>query len=358
MNLASEVSEVATRAIGTDPTWQEERAMISTVLVPLDGSPVAEQAIPYAQALLPDGGEVVLLRVVPELDLLLTELLRTLEQAAAEGATDIDGVLKTLEHAAAKGTTQMNAVPKDLEREATRIANSGLQSATEVARGDAAAQILRAIERDKVDLVVMTTHGRGAIGRTIFGSVADRVSQASPVPVLLVRPSPGGLESATADIRRLVVPLDGSELAEGALPVAVALAKRLRAQVRLVRAVELAATIASMNGLAVPSIPVSGEVYEQVLEAVLGDARGYLVAVAVRLEQAGVAATWAVLEGSPFFAIAEATETGDLVVLASHGRSGVMRWLMGSVAEKLVREAPVPVLLVPSAGRGTGAVGG
>ena len=57
-------------------------------------------------------------------------------------------------------------------------------------------------------------------------------------------------------------------------------------------------------------------------------------------------------EGSPFFAIADSTKTGDLLITTSHGRSGVLRWLLGSVAEKLVREAPVPVLLVPSTGRG------
>ena len=84
-------------------------------------------------------------------------------------------------------------------------------------------------------------------------------------------------------------------------------------------------------------------------EAVEHDARDYLTAVVARLEDEGVSATWDVLEGSPFFAIADATQTGDLLVTTSHGRSGVLRWLLGSVAEKLVREAPVPVLLVPSA---------
>jgi nucleotide-binding universal stress UspA family protein len=70
------------------------------------------------------------------------------------------------------------------------------------------------------------------------------------------------------------------------------------------------------------------------------------------LKEEGVAASGAILDGSPFFAISDATEPGDLIVLTSHGRGGVRRWLLGSVAEKLVREAPVPVLLVPAVERG------
>ena len=70
------------------------------------------------------------------------------------------------------------------------------------------------------------------------------------------------------------------------------------------------------------------------------------------MKDEGIAASGAVLNGSPFFAINDATRPGDLIVLTSHGRGGVRRWLLGSVAEKLVREASVPVLLVPAVERG------
>ena len=308
--------------------------MISTVLVPLDGSPVAEQAIPYAQALLPDGGEGVLLRIVPELDPLLTELLWTL-QAEPESA-------------------ETAAVRAELERVKARVTDTRVRWITDVASGDPAEEILKAITRHRIGLVAMTTHGRGALGRATFGSVADRVSRESPIPVLLVRAHPDGLPVVTADIRRLIVPLDGSDLAEASLPLVVDLAKQLGIPVHLVRALNLAAVLTPLvdgGGLLVSPSP---EVYEQMTESVESDAREYLMSVSTRLEEEGVSATWSVLEGSPFFAIAEATETGDLLVTTSHGRGGVLRWLMGSVAEKLVREAPVPVLLVPSVSRGTG----
>jgi nucleotide-binding universal stress UspA family protein len=308
--------------------------MISTVLVPLDGSPVAEQAIPYAQALVPDGGEGVFFRVVPELDPLLTELVWTL--------------------ASAPESAEIAAVQAGLERVKARVGDTPVRWMTDVASGDPAREILEAIARHRTDLVAMTTHGRGALGRVAFGSVADRVSRESPVPVLLVRADSDGLPPTTADIRRLVVPLDGSALAEVPLPLVVDLAKHLGIPVHLVRALNLAAVLTPLidgAGLLVPPPP---EVSEQMRAAVEPDARDYLTSVAARLDDEGVSAASEVLEGSPFYAIAEATKTGDLLVTTSHGRSGVLRWLLGSVAEKLVREAPVPVLLVPSASRGTG----
>jgi len=300
--------------------------MISTVLVPLDGSPVAEQAIPYAQALLPDGGEGVFLRVVPELDPLLTELVWTLESAPE--------------------STETAAVRAELERVKARVGDTPVRWTTDVTSGDPAEEILEAISRHRSDLVAMTTHGRGALGRVTFGSVADRVSRESPVPVLLVRAHSDGLSPTTADIRRLVVPLDGSALAEASLPLVVDLAKRLGIPVRLVRALNLAAVLTPLVDGAGLLVSPSPEVTEQMTEAVERDARDYLTAVAARLEDEGVSATWSVLEGSPFYAIADATKTGDLLVTTSHGRGGVLRWLLGSVADKLIREAAAPVLLV------------
>ena len=308
--------------------------MISTVLVPLDGSAVAEQAIPYARALLPEGGTLVLLRVLPEAEPALTELHWSFDEAP-----DVDDAAS-------------DAARTALEQVIARMGDTSRRRVVRVARGDPAEQILRAIARHAIDVVVMTTHGRGAIGRAIFGSVADRVSRASPVPILLVRSQPSVDATALAEVRRLLVPLDGSDLAEAALPLARELAQRLEAPVHLVQAVDFTALLAPVTGGGVLAVSPPGEVYQELMETIERGARDYLASVAARLEAEGMTATWAVLDGSPYFAIADAAEPGDLIVLTSHGRSGVLRWLMGSVAEKLVREAPVPALLVPSAGRG------
>jgi nucleotide-binding universal stress UspA family protein len=154
-------------------------------------------------------------------------------------------------------------------------------------------------------------------------------------------------------VQRLVVPLDGSELAEGALPLAVALARQQEIAISLVRAVDHASLLASLSdGTGLAFVP-PGEVYQEMIESINSAARDYLASVAARVEKEGVKVTWAVWEGSPYVAITDATQRGDLIVLTSHGRGGALRWLMGSVAEKLVREASVPVLLVPSINRGS-----
>lgn len=301
--------------------------MISTVLVPLDGTTVAEQAIPYAQALLPDGGRVILFRVVPEPEPPLIELLWTLE--SPENATS-------------------EAARAALETTIARAHDARLRWEARVAQGHPAEQILQAAGHGGVDMVIMMTAGRGAIGRAVFGSVADRVSRASPVPVLLVRPRPESATATAAEIRRLVVPLDGSQLAEAALPPATEIARRRGILVSLVQAIDLTALLTPVSAGGVLTVPLAPEVYEQTVATVERGAREYLAAVAAGLQAEGVDASWTVLEGSPFFAIADATQPGDLIVMTSHGRGGVRRWLLGSVAEKLVREADAPVLLVGS----------
>ncbi|MCA9878119.1 MAG: universal stress protein [Thermomicrobiales bacterium] len=315
--------------------------MNPSLLVPLDGSPEAEQALPYAQALLPSGGQIRLFRVVPGLEMLL---------ANEPALTELQWVLAPAPEATRNA--DLSAVQADLDRIGARIGDSQVTWSAEVVEGDPATQLLQAIARRGVDLVVMTTHGRGALGRAVFGSVADRVVRTSPVPVLLVRPTAADQAPATATIRRLLVPLDGSVLAEAALT----LARRLQIPVHLVRATNTAMVLATLSSGPFPVAPPA-DIYDRLTTDLEGAAATYLNDVATRLQGEGLAATWEVRGGSPYDEIADASQPGDLLVLTSHGRGGVMRWLLGSVAEKLVREAPVPVLLVPAANRGDDAVG-
>lgn len=307
-------------------------AEMSRILVPLDGSPAAERAIPFAQAMLAPGDEIVLLRVIPEPDPVLTELLWAIDspQDEAEAATARD----------------------DLKRVKSQRIDPDVQSTIEVTVGDPAEQILHVIDQMDIRSVVMTTHGRGAIDRVIFGSVADRIARTSPVPVLLVRPELTETGPATAVLHRLVVPLDGSPWAEAALPRTMELAQQLMIPVHLVKVINSAMVLASLSGGGMFPVAPPQDIYEQLIMDLEGTASAYLNSVATRLQERGIKATWAVLDGSPYTEIANTLQAGDLLVMTSHGRGGVMRWLLGSVAEKLVREAPAPVLLVPSELRG------
>jgi nucleotide-binding universal stress UspA family protein len=266
------------------------------ILVPLDGSPEAEQALPYAETLAEPGCQLILLEVAPDPDDEFSLLARHADSCAR----------------------------------------------LETARGDPAEQILRTAHDLGVGAIVMTTHGRGALGRWAFGGVADAVMRRSPIPVMIVRPDGAQPEPA---MRRLVVLLDGSSLAERALPFAQTLARRLGAPVHLVTAIDPVSLVPSAIA---PALAFDAEIYDETLSQVQGAAEAGLAQASDTLREAGVDVSWEVLSGSPYFVIADALRPGDVVVMTSHGRSGVARMVMGSVAEKLIREGPAPVILVPS----------
>jgi nucleotide-binding universal stress UspA family protein len=201
--------------------------------------------------------------------------------------------------------------------------------------------------RRGVEMIALASHGRGAVGRAIFGSVADRVARTAPVPILILR-APDEDADQSVVVSRLVVPLDGSQIAERALPVVSALARQLDAPVHVVRAVDPASTLPMASGIFGTGPVVTADFTDQIWEEAEAEARSTVTAAVTQLQAAGVDASGAILNGSPFFAISEATQPNDLLILTSHGRGGVERWLLGSVAEKLVREADAPVLLVPA----------
>jgi nucleotide-binding universal stress UspA family protein len=142
--------------------------------------------------------------------------------------------------------------------------------------------------------------------------------------------------------RRIVVPLDGSALAERALPQAQELARLGGAPLHLVRVVDL--TRLEQYGAYGLALEYGG--LATVLDDEAGTARAYLDGVAKRSSAARVTATTEVRRGLAARELVAAVRPGDLVVMATHGRGGLSRWLLGSVAEDVVRQAPVPVLLV------------
>ncbi len=171
-------------------------------------------------------------------------------------------------------------------------------------------------------LIVLSTHGRAGLGRWVMGSVTDKVLHSVKTPMLIIRTEDNDA-FLDGTMGHIIVPLDGSKLAETILPHAVALAKGLNATLCLVR-------VTAGDNLSL-------------------EARNDLKWLADRAREEGVAEVESkVLYGLPARAIVELTHKypDSLVAMTTHGRSGMNRWLMGSVADKVVREAAGPVLVL------------
>lgn len=276
-----------------------------TILVPLDGSPEALGALPYAVALSGAGATIELLTVIHDAS----------EQSAADAQLQ----------AAAQGLSGANITVR-----------------TRTLTGEPAAEIVEAAANGGASIIVMASHGRGALGRLIHGAVADNVSRQATVPVMIIRKELEG--PGPVGIMRLVLPVDGSTLAEESLPLATTLAQRLGTPILLVRSVNVAEMMPPAVGMG-EAIPF--EVYDETEREMRQEAEQYLQDVAAKVRAGGLNASAQVLFGPPASAISEVTHPGDLVILVSHERSGIARWLMGSVAEQLVRIDEVPVVLVP-----------
>lgn len=303
--------------------------MNERILVPLDGSALAKQALPYAQEVTATGGELVLFHAVEELG----DVRDPRGQVGRPGeATDRQRIEASKQHLT-------------MLADGLRKASPGLDVSVTVAIGDPAEQILRVAGETNVGMIVIASHGRGALGRWTYGSVADRISRQAPVPVMIVRPREDEKSIGEVAVHRLLVPLDGSVFAEQALPVAAELAKRLQVPIQLIRAIEPTREIAMATA---PAAPISADLYTELRREAVTDAQQSLDRAAATLADSGATITSRVLDGPATGAILDAAKPGDLIVLASHGRSGIKRWVLGSVAEKLVRLAPVPVVLVPS----------
>lgn len=283
-------------------------SMISKILVPLDGSKLAEQVLPYARLLAEAfGAEVELLRV-----------------------TDPDA-----------RPPFVGQPSGDYLKMAALRCLPGVSYFCVESTGSPAQTIIEASR--KADLIAMATHGTSGLRRWLLGSVASKVAQSATLPLLLVRPLEGASSSLMAPLKTVFVPLDGSPLAEKVLPQVIPIAKKLALQVHLLRvyAPPLSAYVAA-DGMIVPgAVDFQNPLKEE--------AQSYLDAKVAELQAEGLERVVATaLEGDAADEIIElALKTSDnLIAMTTHGRSGLGRWVMGSVAEKIVQHSRDPVLLV------------
>jgi nucleotide-binding universal stress UspA family protein len=294
--------------------------MLRTVLVPLDGSALAERALPYAARLARTAGAKLIL-------------------VRAAAATPLPGT----EPITADRTATLGA-EVELESIANRWRHTGLAVATRAYCDAADVAILAAAREYHVDLIVMATHGRSGLSRLIYGSVAEAVLRAAPVPVLLVPAQYAASWPADRPLRVLAA-LDGSPLAERALGPVGELAAAVGAELLLTQVVEFPAPMLTDGAVYEPDWDEDEE---------LVAARQYLEDVAADLRTAGLKVQTQAVAGPPWLAgqaagVLAATaeqEAVDLIALATHGRGGLARLVMGSVATGVLHRTRAPLLLV------------
>lgn len=295
--------------------------MYRTILVPLDGSPVSERALPVAAHLARRSGatlhlvhvhtpnDIIRIEGLPVIDDQLHSLGREHERIYLERLCD---QLNT------DGDLHVTCATLDWERSVAYV-------------------LTEQIMAGNIDLVVMTTHGRSGWERMWLGSVAEALIRQSVVPLLLVRPTTTVSDLTDgAEPPKILLPLDGSTMAEQIVPPALALGTVLDARYALLRVLPPAAYYAP-----------------EMVTRVEADAQSYLTTVARRLRTSGATVTTHVTcAPQPARAILEcAVELGaDLIAVATHSRSGLQHLRLGSTADKLIRGASLPLLVYQPSG--------
>jgi nucleotide-binding universal stress UspA family protein len=290
--------------------------MWKKILVPLDGSDLAELALPYAEELANAfKSEIILLHVSDPADTHYRHMHELYVQEVAD-----------------------------------RIKERIRKVSPVVVSGKAADEIIGYAEKNKADLIIMTSHGRSGIMSWATGSIASKLLQAAPVPLLLVRAAkPKRKVTREVLLNRIMLPLDGSEAGEAAVGYVGELMSRLESEVTLFGVISSGQHIRTVGGLDYISYPPEQmAMFEK-------EAQEYLDKVYRRLKRrkGTVKVTLKVGAGDVGQEIIKfAEEKGvNLIAVSSHGHSGIEKWVFGSIANKVVQGSKVPVLVVKALGQ-------
>jgi nucleotide-binding universal stress UspA family protein len=273
--------------------------MFERIVVPLDGSELAEAVVGQVRRiLLHKDAEVILVRAV------------VLPADPAWDSPELPAIMQ------GQAANYLSKIAGDLS-----VQGASVRTVTRV--GIPADVILDVAAEEQATLITMTTHGRSGIARWTFGSVAEKVLRASRIPVLALRSFAGVLRKPISElpIGKILVPIDASDLSLEVVPPAAELATLFGSHVVLINVCE-------DQACSIP-VPQMTEAYE-------------------RFRAAGVSVEPLMKQGDPAFQILEACcdQKADLIAISTHGRTGASRWLLGSVTEKVLRSSSVPILIV------------
>jgi len=288
--------------------------MFEKIIVPLDGSDVAEIVLPYVAVIaVAFNAEVALVTATEQETPDKNQMLQSYLKRVAE----------ELEHIVKK--------------------HPALTVSTDVLTGKPAEEILKLAVQKKADLVIIAGHGASGGNPQLLGNIATKILAASNRPVLLVREK-GTLFAKSDDlIKRILVPLDGSQMSEGSLKTVETMAARLSAEIVLFQAIEPVRYIPGFETM-VPNVvlPVDDEIKRS--------AAKYLNGIEKPMKQNGIRTSSMITADTPAEAIIDYADSGsiDLIAMTTHGFSGIKRWVFGSTTEKVLQASTKPVLVIPT----------
>lgn len=303
------------------------RDTFQRLLVPLDGSRLAEAAVPPAISIARGAGATV-------------ALLHVIEAAAPERV-----------HGEVHLATAADAT-RYLEGVRVRVANAGVPVTIHVhdqPKRDVAGAIIAHAGEFQADLIVLASHGSGGIRGFLFGRVARQVVRRGRTPALMVQVNEGDDPDQPFTCQRIALALSGTREAEAALEPAVRLAHATSSTIHLIAAVPTATTLPAERAAVATLLPTAAR---EVLDLEAEATREYLGRLATAIEQRGIRVTYAVVRGDP--ARATVTEAhrvaADVLALATHGQEGLRGMWSGSVGAKILSQFRRPLLLVPVPG--------
>ena len=283
------------------------------ILVPLDGSELAEKALPYTKA--------------------IAKLKNSQVTLFAVSVTT-------------PGSRRTRLLKTYMDVSANSLKTKGIKVSTAIAYGNVADEIIEYADKNKVELIVISTHGYSGIKRWMLGSVTQKVLYGTCTPVLLIKSkSP---EISEVKLKKILLPIDGSPFSESTFPYVEELAKKSNAEVILVEVSE-SPVVPSYGDR--PINPTWGKYRDTLWTELHQHSSEYLEKVKSDLLKKGLNIKSQAVKskvGETALKIMKLAnkEKVDMVVIATHGRTGISRWVYGSVANRIVQESVQPVLLI------------
>lgn len=280
--------------------------MYDKILVPLDGSELAEGSLPYANYIAKKWNSEVILMMV-----------------------------------CLPGNYAELPLKAYIQKKEKELQAKGIKINSRILRGEAATAILDFSQKNDIDIIIMSAHGGSGISRWSLGSCASKVLQKTNIATLLVRSKKPKSKSGTADIRRILVALDGSPFSEAIIPYTKGLIDGGKQEIFLLRVIE-------PFRLPFKAGYIGYEKYEkEIMEKAEVEATDYLKTKQRTLEQQGIKTSVALLKGYPANTILTYAEENniDLIAITTHGYTGITKWAYGSVAANIIESSTLPILL-------------